>query len=115
MRGRYPVRIAAGSIRKPLARPQLLLEPFVSAALGVRIFRRLLGRIQSQSPPSKWRWLLRRDNFGDHATSIWKGRTVAYRMRPMTYCLLWLNEGGLILALIGALILFFWRPPSAPP
>ncbi len=32
----------------------------------------------------------------------------------MAYCLLWLNEGGLILALIGALILFFWRLPSAP-
>ena len=32
----------------------------------------------------------------------------------MSHCLPWLNEGGLVLAMIGALILFFWRPPSPP-
>jgi hypothetical protein len=30
----------------------------------------------------------------------------------MSQYLPWLNEGGLVLAMIGGLILFFWRPPS---
>jgi hypothetical protein len=32
----------------------------------------------------------------------------------MSHCLVWLNEGGLVLAMIGGLILFFWRPLSPP-
>ena len=33
----------------------------------------------------------------------------------MSHCLIWLNECGLVLAMIGGLILFFWRLPSPPP